>query len=147
VSGTLAPIADKLGKLLRLLASGHEGEVVAAARSIDRTLKRAGLDIHALAECVRADRKFTEADAVEIYQRGVADGHRAAERQHPAFRHLDNDPSWHAIACDCAAKSDRLHDQKEKDFVADMVRWTVRGGEPTERQAKWLRSIYTRVRQ
>jgi hypothetical protein len=26
-------------------------------------------------------------------------------------------------------------------------RWTVPGGEPTERQAKWLRSIYTRVRQ
>jgi hypothetical protein len=38
-------------------------------------------------------------------------------------------------------------DEKEKDFVADMVRWTVRGGEPTERQAKRLRSIYTRVRQ
>jgi hypothetical protein len=34
----------------------------------------------------------------------------------------------------------------EKDFVADMMRWTTRGGQPTEKQAKWLRSIYVRVR-
>jgi hypothetical protein len=33
---TLAPIADKLGKLVRMLTSDHDGEVVAAARSINR---------------------------------------------------------------------------------------------------------------
>jgi hypothetical protein len=40
---TLAPIADKLGKLVRMLTSDHDGEVVAAARSINRALKSAGL--------------------------------------------------------------------------------------------------------
>jgi hypothetical protein len=144
---TLAPIAYKLRKLLRLLTSGFSGEVVAAARSIDRTLKSAGLDIHSLAECVRADKKFTEADAVEIYQRGLVDGRRAAEQQQPAFRKLNHYPSWNAIACECAAKAERLRDQKEKGFVTDMGRWTVRGSERTENQAKWLRPIYTRIRQ
>jgi hypothetical protein len=140
---TLAPIGDKLGKLLRLLSSSHDGEVVAAARAIDRTLKSVGLDVHALADGIATDKKFTEADALEIYQKGVDAGRRAAEQRQPVFR--DVDPSWHAIACECM-HSGRLRDEREKDFVADMVRWTVRGGEPTEKQAKWLRSIYVRVR-
>jgi hypothetical protein len=38
-----------------------------------------------------------------------------------------------------------LH-EREKQFVKDMVRHTVRGGEPTEKQAGWLRKIYARVR-
>jgi hypothetical protein len=82
---TLAPIADRLGKLLRLLSSNHDGEVVAAARGIDRTLKNAGLDIHVLADGIATDKKFTEADAKEIYQRGVADGRRAALQQQPPW--------------------------------------------------------------
>jgi hypothetical protein len=71
---TLAPIADKLGKLLRLLSSSHDGEVVAAARGIDRTLKSVGLDVHALADGIATEKKFTEADALEIYQNGVDAG-------------------------------------------------------------------------
>lgn len=42
-------ITPKLAKLLPLLASNHDGEVVAAARAIVRTLTAAGSDLHALA--------------------------------------------------------------------------------------------------
>jgi hypothetical protein len=146
---TLAPIADKLGKFIRLLSSDRDGEVVAAARAISRTLQGAKLDIHALADGLVNGKKFSEADAMEIYQRGVADGRRAAEKVRPASFHNvsdDDGPPWHEIACECS-HSNRLRDQREKDFVNDMVRWTVRGGVPTEKQAKWLRSIYVRVRQ
>lgn len=147
----LAPVADKLGKFIRLLKSNRDGEVVAAARAIVRTLEGAGADIHDLAESIGATpngKKFTEADAREIYQRGVDAGRRAATQARPVtFRNVDDDgPPWHAIACECAAHRDRLRDQREKDFVADMVRWTTRGGQPTEKQAKWLRSIYVRLR-
>src|SRR5688572_3970247 len=48
----LAPIALRLGQLIRLLSSDKDGEVVAAVRAIDRTLKAAGADIHALADLV-----------------------------------------------------------------------------------------------
>jgi hypothetical protein len=40
-------------KLLPLLASEHDGEVVAAARAIGRTLAAAGLDWHALANAIQ----------------------------------------------------------------------------------------------
>jgi hypothetical protein len=144
MSSGLAPITDRLGKLLRLLTSDRDGEVVSAARAIVRTLDGAGLDIHALAESLGINgKKFSEADALEIYRRGVEDGKRAAG----GFGfHSIGEPSWHEIAQECAAHDNRLRDERERQFVHDMVRRTVRGGEPTEKQAKWLRAIYARVR-
>ena len=54
------------------------------------------------------------------------------------------EPTWHEIACGCAARRGLLRDY-EKNFVEDMVLWTAAHGAPTEKQAKWLRSIYVRV--
>ena len=82
MSNGLCSVANKLGKLLRLLASDRDGEVVAAAKAITRTLAGADLDIHALAEGVEtaADRNFSESDAQEIYRRVFEDGRRKAEQ-------------------------------------------------------------------
>jgi len=138
---TLAPIADKLGKHLRMLMSNHDGEVVAAARSINRTLKNAGLDIHALATAVEAEgggERLSEEQIAEVFRRGQAAGRCEAMNT--------EQPNWHSVACECAAHDDRLRDERERQFVCDMVSWTRLGGEPTEKQAKWLRSIYVRVR-
>ena len=84
---------------------------------------------------------------IEIYQRGVEDGKRAAENG-PMFHNvnLDGEPSWNDIARECAAHPRRMKSEREKDFVADMVRRTAHGGEPTPKQADWLRKIYARVR-
>jgi hypothetical protein len=50
VTSNLAPITGKLCKMIRMLASDCDGDVIAAARAIKRTLRSEGLDIHALAE-------------------------------------------------------------------------------------------------
>jgi hypothetical protein len=116
----LAPIADRLGKLMRLLASNRDGEVVAAVRGLMRTLTAAGADIHALANLVeRGAVKSTTAnpDAVD----------------------------WHAIAIECLEAS-WVFSERERDFVEGMVDLTKIGGEPSERQAVWLRKIYARRR-
>ena len=52
VSPRRTPLEQKLGTFIRMLASERDGEVVAAARAIVRTLKAAGADIHVLAERV-----------------------------------------------------------------------------------------------
>jgi hypothetical protein len=148
----LASIAERLKRCLRLLGSINDGEVIAAARALIRTLKSAGLDVHALADSIGTNtvngKLFTEAETLEIYQRGVADGRQAAEREAPMTFHnvAHEDPTWHEIACECARHPDRLHSDREENFVNDMVRRTVRGGKLTEKQADWLRSIYARVR-
>jgi hypothetical protein len=46
--------APPLGKIIRLLSSSVEGEVIAAAAAIKRTLASHNLDIHDLAEAVDA---------------------------------------------------------------------------------------------
>ena len=82
---TPASVSDRLGKFIRLLTSDRDGEVVAAARAIVRTLEGAGADIHDLAESIGATsangKKFTETDARDIYERGVAAGRHAAEQE------------------------------------------------------------------
>jgi hypothetical protein len=44
----LSPLVPRLEKLLLMLSSGSDGEVVSAARAIDRTLRTAGADWHDL---------------------------------------------------------------------------------------------------
>jgi hypothetical protein len=138
-------LAGRVGKFLRLLSSDKDGEVLAAARALCRTLTGAGTDLHELAEGLGTNGyRFTEADAKEIYQEGVEDGRRAAEVN--AFHSMNDDgPPWHEIAKECAAHSHRLR-ENERQFIEDMVRWTVHGGMPTEKQRNWLRKIYVRMR-
>jgi hypothetical protein len=50
-----APIASKISKLLPLLASDKDGEVLGAARAIHRTLQSAGADLHDLAARLSTD--------------------------------------------------------------------------------------------
>ena len=49
-----AATLDRLAKLLPRLTSEHDGEVVATAHAIGRTLTVAGLDWYALAEAIEA---------------------------------------------------------------------------------------------
>ena len=52
LNAALITVAPKLEKLLPLLASDRDGEVVATAAAITRTLKRAGADWHDLAKAL-----------------------------------------------------------------------------------------------
>jgi hypothetical protein len=42
VNSNLAPITAKLGKMIRMLASDCDGDVIAAVRAIKRTLRSEG---------------------------------------------------------------------------------------------------------
>src|SRR5260370_14696966 len=82
----LAPIADRLGKFIRLLSSDKDGEVVAAARAIIRTLHSEKLDIHVLADGITdpnghngRDREYTEDDMVAAHPSGP--DHRREDAQ------------------------------------------------------------------
>ena len=121
----LSSVSDRLGMLIPLLASNHDGEVVATARAISRTLASAGADWHDLASAVT--------------------GPSAQQREPPPPPRPWQPTSW-ADLCSViiCCHSDRLS-TKEDTFVNDMSRRLVLGGEPTEKQAKWLRNIWARV--
>jgi hypothetical protein len=144
----LVPIADRLRQYIRLLSSDVDGEVIAAARALNRTLKNHNSDIHALAEsiCAPNDKKVSEDEANDIYFRGVEDGRRQAQKERK-FQDVTehDDPSWHDIACECARHLDRLRNNTERKFIQDMVRRTVRDGCLSEKQQNWLRNCFIRV--
>jgi hypothetical protein len=54
MSAAIGKVAPRLVKLIPLLASDHDGEVVATVTAIRRTLAAVGLDLHDLAEVISA---------------------------------------------------------------------------------------------
>jgi hypothetical protein len=79
----------------------------------------------------------------KLYDAGYEAGVQAVESKYHGsgdFHNADGTPSWHEIATFCPRHDDRLRGN-ELQFVRDMASPTV-WREPTERQAKWLRSIF-----
>ena len=142
MSDALAPIAEKIKRCLRLLSSDNDGEDVAAARALNRTLKGANLDIHVLADNVGQSSGLTRAEMQKIYdaghEAGFAAGRRAAEQElgSRVFRNinLDEEPSWYEIVTECAAHSVRLRDERERQFVRDL-KATPRARRRADREA------------
>jgi hypothetical protein len=139
---------QRLGTLVRLLASPSDGEALAAARAIVRTLKSTGMDIHALAERVENVNggKLSEVEMRKIYAAGFEAGMRKVENeQHGAddFHNVDGTPNWNEIALYCQRNNARLR-ENERQFVNDMASRTV-WREPSPKQEKWLRSIFFRL--
>jgi hypothetical protein len=146
----LTPIAGRLAKLLRMLSSNKEGEVFAAAQALCRTLQSAGTDIHALAAIVEHGGELNQVEMKKLYDAGHEAGYhkgvQAAENKlHGSddFRNIDGLPSWHEMALWCQRRSGQLRGNEPK-FVADMAAYTV-WREPSEKQAKWLKSIYYKL--
>jgi hypothetical protein len=116
---------EKLEKLVKLLSSDKDGEVLAAVHAIRRTLKSSGADIHEFAARIKGGGKLEEPQS-EAYPKETAT------------------PSWYDMALACAERDgDRLN-SREREFVDDMVRWTARR-EPSEKQGKWLHALYCRL--
>jgi hypothetical protein len=121
----LKPAAqDKLGKLLRMLSSDKDGEVLATTAAIKRTLATEGLDIHSFADALCQPARRAEAKA---------QGASASA----------DDTDWHSVACECEARSAAVN-ERERRFVADMTSWT-KCARPSERQRAWLLAIFNRV--
>ena len=141
----LAPISDKPGSLIRLLSSDRDGEIVAAARALIRTLRSAGCDIHDLAAHIEHANGggLTDAEMRKLYDAGYEAGMRAVEDKHYGtsdFHNVDGMPSWHEIARWCQRRGDRLH-SREQQFINDMAARTM-WRERTEKQEEWLKSIF-----
>jgi hypothetical protein len=139
----------KIAALVRLLLSDKPGEVAAAAQAIGRALQAVGPDIvNTLADRIeRANGSaLSEANMKELYDAGYSDGRRDAENKQfgsADFCNTDGTLQWHQIALYCQLHSNLLRGQ-EPTFINDMASRTV-WHEPTEKQAKWLRSIFLRL--
>ncbi len=119
----LSPILPKLSKLVPRLASDADGEIVATVRAIDRTLRSSGFDWH---------------DFTSALQPALPPPER------PRWR--SETETWGELATWCRFNGIGRLSPKEAQFVADMSRKLVLGGEPSPRQAEWLRAIYAKLK-
>ena len=148
------PVAKRVAKLFRLLASNFDGEVLSAVRRMSQQLTAEGLSFNDIATVIEnangviEERKYSDQDAEIIFARGVQKGREEEARNRrpdhpPEFYDADGRPRWDAVALFCQKHHQRLR-PAEQGFVDDMASNTM-WREPTEKQAKWLLSIFTRL--
>jgi hypothetical protein len=152
VSALNEPAAKRIATLFRLLASDFQGEVLGAVAAMKRLFAAEGLTFHDIATVIEScngeieEKKYSDADAEVIYQRGVQKGRKdeAGKREvAPEFYDADGHPRWNEVALFCQRQHQRLN-PKETEFIDDMAGKTM-WREPTEKQAKWLLSIFIRL--
>src|SRR5215207_6187820 len=136
--GALAPIRPKLLKLIPLLSSDRDGEVLATVRAIERMLRSAGLDWHELADAVGAEPEIIEKIVYRerIVEKIVYRDPRAQQAQH-------EQDSWEAKLIFCMNRRDRVG-SREQEFLDSLERWSSHTT-PTEKQLIWLNNIHTRL--
>jgi hypothetical protein len=137
----LTPIADKLSKLIRMLSSDRDGEIVAAVHGIRRTLQGAGCDIHDLANAIT--KPATKGSSDRAKTNGNTDKTTRTNGGHQQQHHKEAD--WHSIARACQANPNVYRGEREREFINDMVRRAAFGGDLSEKQKKWLLDIYSRI--
>src|SRR5262249_4626383 len=151
IAGLMSPrpgtLESRLAQFIRLLLSNSAGEVDATARAITRTVKAAGADkIHALADRLEDpnSNRLSETEMRKLYDAGFAAGIAAAENRYHGvndFLNADGKPTWEGVALYVQRNKDRL-DARHHEFVDDMASRTAWGREPTERQHKYLHSLF-----
>jgi hypothetical protein len=129
---------EKLAKLVRMLSSSNDAEVLASARALQRTLSAEGRDIHDLAD--RVSGKISEIEKQQIERDAFRRGQNAAV---PDFQSVEG-PSFHEMAVAIKQKDNGRLKPHEAQFIDDMIVWCAKR-QPTEKQGKWLLVLYSRI--
>jgi hypothetical protein len=148
------PIAKRIAKLFRMLASNFDGEVLNAARRMRQQLGDEGLSFNDIATVIEnangeiEEKKYSDADAEIIFARGMEKGRTEEARKQqapPDFYDADGRPRWYEIAMFCQQNSMRLKNEWEQNFVSDMPSKIIKFGKPTEKQVSHLLAIFVKL--
>jgi hypothetical protein len=147
------PIAKRIAKLLRMLSSNYDNEVLAAVGRMKNLFKAEGLSFSDIATVIEScngeieERKYSDADAEIIFARGIEKGRVEEARKQqapPEFYDADGRPRWNEIALFCQKHIAQLRSEWERTFINDMAGKTL-WREPSDRQAKCLLAIFVKL--
>jgi hypothetical protein len=146
-------LARRIGRLVRMMASTYESEALVALTKLGQMLPAEGLSFNEIATLIEncdgaiEERKYSDSDAKIIFEKGMergAENARAEAAAPPEYYDEAGQPRWVEITFFCQSKRERLRPQ-EQNFVDDMAGRAVWGREPTEKQGRWLLSIFVRL--
>jgi len=146
MSANKKTLEERVASLVRLLASDKDGEIVAAAHALKRTLESAGTDINGLAHGIEnLGKNAVVPDEIKKKIWDAAVQH-TENRLHGRddFRSTDGKPDWKAVALFCQRNIQRL-DTKHHDFINKVAAQTVYDQEPTEKQHKYLFALFLQL--
>ena len=143
----LAPIAEKLAKVVRMFGSDNPNLRAEAWKALVRTLKTFGADFNDLGDRIEhaGNGALTEAELQEVYDAGIKEGERRTVRSQPRYRGAPQlqFPSARDMAAFCYQRIDDLNDW-ESEFVTNMVSWT-RVKPLSAKQQAHLEKIYLKL--
>jgi hypothetical protein len=156
----LDAVVPRITSLLRMLSSSAEGEILNAVRALLRLLASVGLDIHALTDRIEhgSEAPLSAAEMQRIYdaayQKGYADGTEHGRRSAvlaaqpigvfaASVESGVNGYAWQEIAAHCALHKHLFHGN-QLEFVEDIPGKIAKFGNPTRKQAEYLRSLFMR---
>jgi hypothetical protein len=142
-------IAKRIADLVRRLSSPSDGEIVNTVHALQRALEANDLDIHAIAEPLEAPngKHIPEEQMQKVWDAAYARGVQDTEnRQHGSddFIGTDGKPTWEAVALFLQRSKGRL-DPKHHEFIDDMAGRTAWEHDPTERQHRYLHSLFYKL--
>jgi hypothetical protein len=146
MNGHKKTLEERLASLVRLLASDKDGEIIAAVHALKRTLQSAGTDISGFAHGIESLGKSTEVSKDQMKKIWDAAVEHTENRLHGAedFASTDGKPAWQSVALFCQRNKQRLNPSTH-EFVDKMASQTVFGREPTEKQHKYLFTLFLRL--
>jgi hypothetical protein len=158
MSAALSPdLVDRLVKIIVMLSSPNDGDIVVAGRALQRQLASAHTDIHALAAHLKAggglsddDKQQIKAEIANAYAAGVRDGEARAHGVDD-LRNTDGSVDWRQVALFVERDKHRLPARAQNDktfeFVADMAMRAKSpfSREPTQKQHEWLHDLYFKL--
>jgi hypothetical protein len=141
---SLTPMRSKLAKVVAMLASDKRGDRRNAWLALNSLLTGAGctfVDLAALIE--HGDGDYSEADlqqlTKQIYDTAFAEGQQFAQQQA-----IGNAADWPKIVAFAIQYVAELGD-RDRELVKSVQLRVAIGGEPSPKQAKWMKDIYVRL--
>lgn len=142
---------SRIADLIRRFGTDFEGEAVAVWRALKRLLASRGVTFTDLGDAIEklATGGLLQAEMDRIfaaaYAKGVVDEARKhAETQAVFGLRPNGEPDWGEIALHCQRERDRI-EAKHHEFIDDMASGLTWGREPTEKQGKYLLSLFRQI--
>ena len=142
---------QRIADVVRRLGTTHEGEMIATARALQRTLASRDISCTDLGEGIEklATGGLAEAQMKQLFDAGYAKGVEDTERKRIAQETVrglkpDGSADWEAIALYCQREKSRL-ETKHHQFADDIAARMTWGREPTERQGIYLLSLFRQL--
>lgn len=145
------PFETRLADLIRRLGTEFEGEAIATWRALGRLLATQNVGFTDLGNAVEelATGGLAKAEMQRLYDAGfekglIEAGRKQTEEQAVYGQRPDGSTDWEAISLFCQREKSRL-DAKHGVFVDDLAARMTWGREPTEKQGKYLLSLFRQL--